>query len=222
MILPKTSQQSSKFPKYDGKYPSGSANRNTEKWTGSKRGCWDQKQRGQTLQQGQTWQQTALVSHRQGSRQGGRAAMARARLGNWLILCMLAGSQRLTDEHPHGRDSANTRTHHHGPEDADIMLEMLWGGLDVQANGTSRLWDEELASLRPARRLLHILEDEVPKTPPEVEQHLRYYSLTDSPLLALEFHRLLLTGVYCAYQDSQLSYYIFLLKIAAHETVEIS
>ncbi|NXG49814.1 F180B protein, partial [Psilopogon haemacephalus] len=106
----------------------------------------------------------------------------------------------LPDEHPHRRDSASTSTPHRGPEDADIMLEMLWGGLDVQADGATRLWDEELASLRPARRLLQILQDEVPKTPPEVEQHLRYYSLTDTPLLALEFDRLLLTSIYCAYQ----------------------
>ncbi|NXN11660.1 F180B protein, partial [Indicator maculatus] len=106
----------------------------------------------------------------------------------------------LADEHPHRRDSASTSIPHHGPEDADIMLEMLWGGLDMQANGTIQLWDEELASLRPARRLMHILEDEVPKTPPEVEQHLRYYSLTDTPLPVRQFDRLLLTSVYCAYQ----------------------
>ncbi|XP_068017465.1 protein FAM180B-like isoform X2 [Melanerpes formicivorus] len=142
----------------------------------------------------------ALASRRQGPRQSVWAAMARARLGNWLILCVLAGSQRLTDEHPHRRDSTVTSIPHHGPEDADIMLEMLWGGLDVQANEKIQLQDEELASLRPVRRLMHILEDEVPKTPPEVEQHLRYYSVTDAPLPAMQFDRLLLTSVYCAYQ----------------------
>ncbi|XP_068017464.1 protein FAM180B-like isoform X1 [Melanerpes formicivorus] len=145
----------------------------------------------------------ALASRRQGPRQSVWAAMARARLGNWLILCVLAGSQRLTDEHPHRRDSTVTSIPHHGPEDADIMLEMLWGGLDVQANEKIQLQDEELASLRPVRRLMHILEDEVPKTPPEVEQHLRYYSVTDAPLPAMQFDRLLLTSVYCAYQPVQ-------------------
>ncbi|NWU75778.1 F180B protein, partial [Onychorhynchus coronatus] len=102
----------------------------------------------------------------------------------------------LPDEHPH----SGTNTPHRSPEDADIMLEMLWGRLDIQANGTIRLRDEELASLRPARRFLQVLEDEVPKTPTEIEQHLRYYSLTDTPLSLTEFDRLLFTSVYSAYQ----------------------
>uniref|UniRef100_A0A8C9MJ56 F180B protein n=2 Tax=Carduelinae TaxID=37599 RepID=A0A8C9MJ56_SERCA len=80
------------------------------------------------------------------------------------------------------------------------LFQMLWGRLDIQANGTIRLRDEELASLRPARRFLQILEEEVPKTPAEIEQHLRYYSLTDTPLPPTEFDRLLFTSVYSAYQ----------------------
>ncbi|NXX23447.1 F180B protein, partial [Podargus strigoides] len=126
--------------------------------------------------------------------------MAQAQLNAWLILCVFAGSQRLTDEHPHSRDGARANTPRRSPEDADIMLEMLWGGLDIQASGTVRLRDEELASLRPARRFRQILEDEVPKRPAEIEQHLRYYSLTDTPLPLPEFDRLLFTSVYCAYQ----------------------
>ncbi|NXO80319.1 F180B protein, partial [Sitta europaea] len=122
--------------------------------------------------------------------------MARARLGSWLLLSLLAVPQRLTDEHPHG----STHTARRGPEDAGIMLEVLWGQLEIRANGTIWLQDEELASLRPARRLLQILEEEVPKTPAEIEQHLRYYSLTDAPLPPPEFDRLLFTGVYSAYQ----------------------
>ncbi|NXV74422.1 F180B protein, partial [Atlantisia rogersi] len=106
----------------------------------------------------------------------------------------------LSDEHPHSRDGAGTNTPHHGPEDADVMLEMLWGGLDIQANGTIRLRDEELASLRSARRFMWILEDEVPKTPAEIEQHLNRYSLADTPLPLSEFDHLLFTSVYCAYQ----------------------
>ncbi|XP_009997814.1 PREDICTED: protein FAM180B [Chaetura pelagica] len=126
--------------------------------------------------------------------------MAHVQLNVWLILCILAGSQRLTDEHPHGRDGARANAPHRGPEDANIMLEMLWGGLNIQANGTMWLRDEELASLRPARRLMQLLEHEVPKTPTEIEQHLRYYSLTNTPLPVTEFDRLLFTSVYCAYQ----------------------
>uniref|UniRef100_A0A8C5NPB9 F180B protein n=1 Tax=Junco hyemalis TaxID=40217 RepID=A0A8C5NPB9_JUNHY len=85
-------------------------------------------------------------------------------------------------------------------DSAAPLFQMLWGRLDIQANGTIRLRDEELASLRPARRFLQILEEEVPKTPAEIEQHLRYYSLTDTPLPPTEFDRLLFTSVYSAYQ----------------------
>ncbi|NXP08854.1 F180B protein, partial [Thinocorus orbignyianus] len=126
--------------------------------------------------------------------------MASVQLNVWLVLCVFAGSQRLTDEHPHRRDSAGANAPHRSPEDADVMLEMLWGGLDIQTNGTMRLQDEELASLRQVRQFMQILEEEVPKTPPEIEQHLRYYSLTDTPLPLTEFDRLLFTSVYCAYQ----------------------
>ncbi|NXO29375.1 F180B protein, partial [Cisticola juncidis] len=122
--------------------------------------------------------------------------MAPPQLSSWLLLCVFAASQRLTDEHPR----SGTGTARRGPEDAAIMLEMLWGRLDIQANGTIRLQDEELASLRPARRFLQILEEEVPKTPAEIEQHLRYYSLTDTLLPPREFDRLVFTSVYSAYQ----------------------
>ncbi|NXF03528.1 F180B protein, partial [Smithornis capensis] len=122
--------------------------------------------------------------------------MAQAQFKAWLVLCVFAGSQRLTDEHP----QRGTSTPHRSPEDADIMLEMLWGRLDIQANGTIQLRDEELASLRPAQQFLQILEKEVPKTPTEIEQYLTYYSLTDTPLPVTEFDRLLFTSVYCAYQ----------------------
>ncbi|NWS76897.1 F180B protein, partial [Crotophaga sulcirostris] len=126
--------------------------------------------------------------------------MAQVPRNAWLVLWVFAGSQRLTDEHPRSRDGAGASAPRRGPKDADIILEMLWGGLDIQADRPIRLRDEELASLRPARRFVRILEDEVPKTPTEIEQHLRYYSLTDTPLPLTEFDRLLLTGVYCAYQ----------------------
>uniref|UniRef100_A0A8C0BG33 F180B protein n=1 Tax=Buteo japonicus TaxID=224669 RepID=A0A8C0BG33_9AVES len=83
---------------------------------------------------------------------------------------------------------------------AALLFLMLWGGLDIRADRTIQLRDEELASLRPAWWFVQVLEHDIPKTPTEIEQHLRYYSLTDSPLPLTEFDRLLFTGVYCAYQ----------------------
>ncbi|XP_041283416.1 protein FAM180B [Onychostruthus taczanowskii] len=165
--------------------------RNTERWILSKRGCWDPKQHGKTPQAS-----CCGLGRGAGGSCWGSAAMAQAQLSSWLLLCVFAAFQRLTDEHPH----SGTNRARRGPEDAGIMLEMLWGRLDIQANGSIRLRDEELASLRPARRFLQILEEEVPKTPAEIEQHLRYYSLTDTPLPPTEFDRLLFTSVYSAYQ----------------------
>ncbi|NXE45163.1 F180B protein, partial [Casuarius casuarius] len=104
------------------------------------------------------------------------------------------------DEHLYSEDGAGVNVRHRRPEDAAVLLEMLWAGLEIEANAMVRLQDEELASLRPARRFLQILQNEVPKTPTEIEQQLRYYSLTDTPLPVMEFDRLLFTSVYCAYQ----------------------
>ncbi|NWY05184.1 F180B protein, partial [Nothoprocta ornata] len=107
------------------------------------------------------------------------------------------------DEHLYSRDGAGASVRHRRPEDAAVLLEMLWAGLEIEANRTGpavQLRDEELASLRPARRFLQVFENEVPKTPAEIEQQLHYYSLTDTPLPIVEFDRLLFTSVYCAYQ----------------------
>uniref|UniRef100_A0A8C3EUV8 Uncharacterized protein n=1 Tax=Corvus moneduloides TaxID=1196302 RepID=A0A8C3EUV8_CORMO len=95
---------------------------------------------------------------------------------------------------------SKSRGQHLSYLNAAPVFQMLWGRLDIQANGTIRLRDEELASLRPARRFLQVLEEEVPKTRAEIEQHLTYYSLTDTPLPPTEFDRLLFTSVYSAYQ----------------------
>ncbi|NWH75746.1 F180B protein, partial [Piaya cayana] len=108
----------------------------------------------------------------------------------------------LPDEYPRSRDGAGTNAPRHGPEDASVMLEMLWGGLGIQANRTIRLQDEELASLRLAQQFMQILEEDVPKTPTEMEQHLEYYSLMNTPLPLTEFDRFLFTSVYSAYQIS--------------------
>ncbi|NXA36372.1 F180B protein, partial [Eudromia elegans] len=107
------------------------------------------------------------------------------------------------DEHLYSQDGAGASARHRRPEDAAVLLEMLWVGLEIEANRTRpAVWlrDEELASLRPARRFLRVFENEVPKTPAEIEQQLQYYSLTDTPLPIVEFDRLLFTSVYCAYQ----------------------
>ncbi|XP_062974908.1 protein FAM180B [Elgaria multicarinata webbii] len=113
-----------------------------------------------------------------------------------LALGVFAGSRRETDEQLHFNDLADTN----GQENADILLELLWGGIEIIANETIKIQDEELASLRPAKRLLWILQHEIPKNPAGIEEHLDYLSQLDTPLTPEEFEQLIFTTVYCAYQ----------------------
>ncbi|XP_061467011.1 protein FAM180B isoform X2 [Rhineura floridana] len=113
-----------------------------------------------------------------------------------LILCVLAGSRRQTDEHIHLKDLAETN----GVENADIILELLWGGIEMMTNETVKATDEELASLRPIKRLLWIFQHEIQKTPTGIEEYLDHLSQSDTPVTPEEFERIIFTTVYCAYQ----------------------
>ncbi|XP_006034702.1 protein FAM180B [Alligator sinensis] len=132
------------------------------------------------------------------------ALMIQVQLKVWLwtalVFYMPAGSQRLTGEQLHSKDQADVNKFHNKLEDAHIMLELLWAGLEIEANETIWLQDEELASLRPAKRLIQIFQHQVPKTPARIEQQLRHFSLAEAPLTLAEFDQLLFTSVYCAYQ----------------------
>ncbi|XP_044292428.1 protein FAM180B [Varanus komodoensis] len=112
-----------------------------------------------------------------------------------LALSLFTGSWGQTDEQHFG-DLADVNKR----ENADILLELLWGGIEIMANETIKIQDEELASLRPAKRLLWILQHEIPKNPTGIEEHLDYLSQSDTPLTAKEFEQLIFTTVYCAYQ----------------------
>ena len=68
---------------------------NTERWIRSNRGCWDQKQRGKAPQQTALAPQTALPTAGWAAA-AGQGAMAQVQLNTWLILCVFAGSPRLT------------------------------------------------------------------------------------------------------------------------------
>ncbi|KAH0620732.1 hypothetical protein JD844_021446 [Phrynosoma platyrhinos] len=100
------------------------------------------------------------------------------------------------DEQFHGKDTADTNV----GENADVILELLWGGIEIMDNETIKIEDEELASLRPAKRLLRILQHEIPKNPAGIEEHLDYLSQLDTPITPEEFEQLIFTTVYCAYQ----------------------
>ncbi|XP_066489125.1 protein FAM180B [Tiliqua scincoides] len=128
------------------------------------------------------------------------AQMLQLQFGTWLwatlFLGVLAGSRRQTDEQIHHKDLADSN----GFENAEIILELLWDGIEILANQTIRIEDEELASLRPAKRLLRILEHEIPKNPAGIEEHLDHLSQSDTPITPGEFEQLRFMTVYCAYQ----------------------
>ncbi|XP_060618888.1 protein FAM180B [Anolis sagrei] len=113
-----------------------------------------------------------------------------------VALCVFVGSRRQTDEQFHVRDTADAIS----GENTDVILELLWGGIEIMANETIKIEDEELASLRPAKRFLQILQHEIPKNPAGIEEHLDYLSQTDTPITPEEFEQLIFTMVYCAYQ----------------------
>uniref|UniRef100_A0A8C3S2H0 Family with sequence similarity 180 member B n=1 Tax=Chelydra serpentina TaxID=8475 RepID=A0A8C3S2H0_CHESE len=81
-----------------------------------------------------------------------------------------------------------------------LLFQLLWEGLEIDANETIRLQDEELASLRPAKRFLQIFQHQVPKTSEGIKEQLKHLSQADAPLSLVEFDQLLFTSVYCAYQ----------------------
>ncbi|KAJ6667153.1 hypothetical protein lerEdw1_017131 [Lerista edwardsae] len=128
------------------------------------------------------------------------AQMLLLQFGTWLwatlFLGVLAGSRRQTDEQIHHKDLEDSN----GFENAEIILELLWGGIEILANDTIRIEDEELASLRPAKQLLQILEHEIPKSPAGIQEHLDHLSPSDTPITPQEFEQLCFTTVYCAYQ----------------------
>ncbi|KAM7163734.1 protein FAM180B [Macrochelys suwanniensis] len=124
----------------------------------------------------------------------------RAWLWTALVLYVFAGSWRQTDGQLHTEDHADVNVFHNKLEDANVMLELLWEGLEIEANETIRLQDEELASLRPAKRFLQIFQHQVPKTSEGIKEQLKHLSQADAPLSLVEFDQLLFTSVYCAYQ----------------------
>uniref|UniRef100_A0A8D0BGG1 Protein FAM180B n=1 Tax=Salvator merianae TaxID=96440 RepID=A0A8D0BGG1_SALMN len=81
-----------------------------------------------------------------------------------------------------------------------VIFQLLWEGIEIMANETIKVKDEELASFRATKRLLRIFQYEIPKTPAGIEEHLDHLSQLDTPVTAEEFEQLIFTMVYCTYQ----------------------
>ncbi|KAK9409827.1 hypothetical protein NXF25_001002 [Crotalus adamanteus] len=113
-----------------------------------------------------------------------------------LLLFVIAGSQSQTDEQFHLKNLTDKDTE----ENAEIILQLLWGGIEITANETLKIEDEELASLRPAKRLLWLFQHKVPKNPSGIEEYLDHFSQSDTPITPEEFEQLVFTTIFTAYQ----------------------
>ncbi|XP_077178585.1 protein FAM180B [Paroedura picta] len=111
-----------------------------------------------------------------------------------LVLVVFPGSHQQIDDHLGDLAESNAS------EKASILLELLWGGIQIISNDSISIQDEEVASLRPAKRLLQLFQNEIPKHPAGIAEYLDHLSQSDIPITAEEFEQLIFTGVYCAYQ----------------------
>ncbi|XP_057604403.1 protein FAM180B isoform X1 [Hippopotamus amphibius kiboko] len=122
----------------------------------------------------------------------------------WLMtaICLLPGVA--TTQHRAGQpmDSTSVGGGLQEPEAPEVMFELLWAGLELDATGQLRIQDEELASTRPGRRLGLLLQHHVPSDLEGAEQRLQ--KLQDlrrgPPLSPWDFEHLLLTGLSCVYR----------------------
>ncbi|KAM6462662.1 protein FAM180B [Liasis olivaceus] len=113
-----------------------------------------------------------------------------------LLLFLIAASQSQTDEQFHH----NNLTDKDIEENLEIVLELLWGGIEITANETFKIEDEELATLRPAKRLLWLFQHKVPKNPAGIEEYLDHFSQSGTPITPEEFEQLVFTTIFTAYQ----------------------
>ncbi|XP_029424439.1 protein FAM180B [Nannospalax galili] len=87
------------------------------------------------------------------------------------------------------------------PETPEVMLELLWAGLEMDVMGLLHIPDEELASTHPGRRLRLLLQHHVPNDLEGTKQQLQQFqNLQKGPPLSPQgFEHLLLTGPSCIY-----------------------
>ncbi|EHB11139.1 Protein FAM180B [Heterocephalus glaber] len=88
------------------------------------------------------------------------------------------------------------------PEAPEVMLELLWAGLELDVTGQLDIQDEELASTRPGHRLRLLLQQLVPRDLEGTEQRPQQLQgvREGPPLSPWDFEQLLLTGLSCIYR----------------------
>ncbi|XP_076970754.1 protein FAM180B [Tamandua tetradactyla] len=122
----------------------------------------------------------------------------------WLgaTVCLLP--RVATTQHYAGQpmDSTSMGSGLQEPEAPEVMLELLWAGLELDVMGQLHIQDEELASTRPGRRLRFLLQHRVPNDLEGAEQRLQQvqHLRKGPPLSPGDFEHLLLTGLSCIYR----------------------
>ncbi|XP_053742780.1 protein FAM180B [Synchiropus splendidus] len=85
--------------------------------------------------------------------------------------------------------------------DENLMFEFLLGGIRMNRDNNIVLLDEEMASTRPGRALLAQINDNIPRNPSSMMQMVKALKRSRGrPLAQDQFHDLVLSSVYSAYQ----------------------
>ncbi|XP_030621178.1 protein FAM180A [Chanos chanos] len=84
--------------------------------------------------------------------------------------------------------------------DANLMFEFLLNGLVIDHDNNVALRDEEMASMRQGRAFLALINDNIPKTAPAMEDLLVTLEDHENSLPQHRFERLILGTAYSAYQ----------------------
>ncbi|KAF4101365.1 protein FAM180A isoform X1 [Onychostoma macrolepis] len=84
--------------------------------------------------------------------------------------------------------------------DANLMFEFLWRGLEIDADNNVVMRDQEIASMRQGRAFLSLINDSIPKTVSAMEKLLAMLEEQDNSFTQAHFETLLLGTIYSAYQ----------------------
>ncbi|KAK2894707.1 hypothetical protein Q8A67_011936 [Cirrhinus molitorella] len=84
--------------------------------------------------------------------------------------------------------------------DANLMFEFLWRGLEIDVDNNVVMRDQEMASMRQGRAFLSLINDSIPKSVSAMEKLLAMLEEQDNSFTQARFETLLLGTIYSAYQ----------------------
>nr|XP_046250114.1 protein FAM180B [Scatophagus argus] len=84
--------------------------------------------------------------------------------------------------------------------DANLMFEILLGGVEMDQDNNIVLLDKELASMRSGRAFLSQINDNIPRSRSSMLQMVTTLEVQRRPLTEAQFESLVLSIVYSAYQ----------------------